>query len=358
MLYSGVFDKKTTELFLLEDEISTELAGSLIWKLAPPKVAPRKPPGPAPYAAYLKGRYFWNRRTRSSIHQAIDYFKEAIAADPEYALAYAGLADAYLLLPAYERIPNTEMMPMARAAAERAIRMDRDLAEPHASLGLLAENYDYDWATAEREFLTALRLNPTYPSARHWYAEYIGTMGRVRESETEFERARSLDPLSAAIPADEAKIFWFNRQYGKAAALARESLALDPTFTLAHLILGASLVDLGNCSGAVAEVGSGIVDNSDTTLTVRTFVNWRCGFHAEAMSTLARLVGEGRAEGTPFMVAAGYAAVGDSDRAQQWLERTVTERGFGLSTLRCNPEFDSIRSGARFRQLLASLRLN
>ena len=302
VLYAGVFDQGIAELFRLEDTISTELAGALILKLAPSKGTGK--PGtrnPVAYAAYLKGRYYWNQRTRESIHRAIDYFHEAIAADPADALAYAGLADAYLLLPGTERIPNAVMMPLARAAAERAIQIDGGLAEAHASLGLLAENYDLDWAAAEREFRTAIRLNPNYPTGRHWYAEYIGTMGRMRESQAEFERARSLDPLSAAIPADEAKIFWFDHQFEKSAALARQSLSLDPHFTLAHLMLGASLADLGDCSGAMAEVRPpGVVDDSDLVLAIQIFVDWRCGFHADALAALARLAGEGRAEGDSF----------------------------------------------------------
>ena len=360
VLYAGVFDQGSATLFRLEDVISTELAGAVILKLAP-SVGASGGPGarnPVAYAAYLKGRYYWNQRTRDSIHRAIDYFHEAIAADPADALAYAGLADAYLLLPGYERIPNAVVMPLARAAAERAVQIDAGLAEVHASLGLLAENHSLDWAAAEREFGTAIRLNPNYSTGRHWYAEYIGTMGRVRESEVEFERARSLDPLSAAIPADEAKIFWFNRQFEKSAALARQSLALDPHFTLAHLMLGASLVDLGDCTGAMAEVRSrGVVDDSDLVLAVQIFVYERCGFHAEALAALARLAGEGREEGAPFMVAAGYAAVGDSDPAQAWLERALADRDFGLLSLRSNPAFDRIRSGVRFREFLTRIRL-
>jgi DNA-binding winged helix-turn-helix (wHTH) protein/TolB-like protein len=355
-LYAGVFDQGIAELFRLEDAISTELAGALILKLAPERQAVRDP---AAYAAYLKGRYYWNQRTRESIHRAIDYFHDAIAADPGDALAYSGLADAYLLLPTYERIPHAVMMPLARAAAERAVQVDGGLAEAHASLGLLAENYDLDWARAEREYRAAVRLNPNYPTGRHWYAEYIGTMGRLAESETEFDRARNLDPLSAAIPADEAKVFWFAHQFEKSAALARQSLTLDPHFTLAHLILGASLVEFGDCSGAVAEAGpAGNLGDSDLVLAVQTFVYARCGSKAEALAVLHRLTGEGRAEGAPFMIAAGYAAVGDGDRAQEWLERTVVEREGGILALRTNlPAFDGIRSGARYQHLLARLHL-
>lgn len=359
ILYAGVFDQEFAELFRLEDVIATELAGVVILKLAPPDGAPARPGtrNPKAYAAYLNGRYYWNQRTGESIHRAIDYFHEAIAADPADALAYAGLADAYLLLPNWERIPSVAMMPLARAAAQRAVQIDPGLAEAHASLGLLAENYDLDWTAAEREFVTAIRLNPNYPTALHWYAEYMGMMGRVRESETEFERARTLDPLSAAIPADEAKIFWFAHQFEKSAALARQSLTLDPRFTLAHLMLGASLADLGNCSSARAEFRPDVVDDSDIVLAIQVTVDERCGFHPEALAVLARLTGKGRAQGTPFMVSAGYAALGDSDHAQEWLDRTVTERGIGLISLRANPVFDPIRSSGRFQQLLARIRL-
>ncbi len=274
------------------------------------------------------------------------------------ALAYAGLADAYLLLPSTERIGNSGMMILARAAAERAIGIDPGLAEPHASLGLLAMNYDADWAAADRELSTAIRLDPDYSTARHWYAEFLGSMGRIGESEVEFERARSLDPLSAAIVADEAKIFWYDHQFGKSASLARQSLSLDPRFTLGHLMLGAALAHLANCPEAMAEVRPPrIPDDSDTALAVGILVAEQCGFHSEALGALARLTEEGRAAGTPFMVAAGYASVGDSNHAEEWLERTVAERGFGLVSLRSNPAFDGMRSDARFQQLLTSIRL-
>lgn len=359
-LYTGVFDQGAGELFRLEDAISTELAGALVLKLVPDNSAPgrRGTHDPAAYAAYLKGRFYWNQRTRESIHRAIDYFHEAIAADPSDALAYAGLADAYLLLGGYERIPVGVMMPLARAAAQRAIQIDGGLAEAHTSLALLAENYDLDWAAAEREYSTAIRLNPNYPTARHWHAEYIGMMGRIRESEAEFEYARSLDPLSAAIPADEAKIFWFDRQFQRSADLARQSLTLDPHFTLGHLMLGAALAGLGDCSGGPAELRPPqVVDDTDLVLTMQIFVNAECGFRSDALATLARLTGEDRPEASPFMVAAGYASVGNNELAQRWLERTLAEHDGGILSLHSNPAFDGMRSEARFRQLLKSIRL-
>jgi DNA-binding winged helix-turn-helix (wHTH) protein/TolB-like protein/Tfp pilus assembly protein PilF len=360
VLYTAVFDQKMAELFRLEDALSTELAGALILRLTPVKSASgmRGTHDPVAYAAYLKGRYYWDLRTRESLHRALDYFHEAVRADPADALAYAGLADVYLLLPSTERIPNAGMMLLARAAAERAVSLDPGLAEPHASLGLLAMNYDLGWAAAEREFRTAIRLNPNYSTARHWYAEYLGSMGRIAESEAEFERARILDPLSAAIPADEAKIFWYDHQFEKAATLSRYSLSLDPGFTNAHLMLGAAQVGLGNCSGAMAELRPpSVVDDSDVVLAVQVFVAERCGFHEAALAGLAHLTGEGRVAGAPFMVAAAYAAVGDGEHAQEWLERTVAEHEFGIVSLRSNPAFDGIRSSPRFQQLLTRILL-
>ncbi len=356
VLFAAVFDQEIAELFRLEDALSTELAGALTLRLSPLKSGKRGTHDPVAYAAYLKGRYYWNRRTRESLHRALDYFHEAVRTDPADALAYSGLGDVYLLLPSTEHIPNAGMMLLARAAAERASSLDPGLAEPHASLGLLAINYDLDWAAAEREFRTAIRLNPNYSTARHWYAEYLGSMGRIAESEAEFERARILDPLSAAIPADEAKIFWYDHQFEKAATLSRYSLSLDPEFTNAHLILGAAQVGLGNCSGAMAELRPpSLVDDSDVVLAVQVFVAERCGFHEVALAGLAHLTGEGRVAGAPFMVAAAYAAVGDGEHAQEWLERTVAEHEFGMVSLRSNPAFDGIRSSTRFQQLLTRI---
>jgi len=357
VIYSDIFDDDISALFRLEDALSTKLASALTLNLAP--IGERRTThNPAAYAAYLKGRTYWNQRTRESIHQSLSLFHEAIRADPGDALAYAGLADAYLLLPAAERTPNGDLMLLAKAAAQRAIQLDPGLAEAHASLGLLALNYDRDWNAAERELVTAIRLDPNYSTARHWYAEYLGSMGRLDESHAEFARARSLDPLSAAIPADEAKIFWYAHQYDKTAAFARQSISLDPHFALGHLMLATGLAALGMCSEAVEEVRPPrVVDDSDTTLVMQVLVEEQCGAHANAMAALRRLTGDGRDTGTPFMVAGAYAALGENDRAQQWLERTVAEHGFGLVSLRSNPEFDRMRSDERFQKLLADIRL-
>jgi hypothetical protein len=157
----------------------------------------------------------------------------------------------------------------------------------------------------------------------------------------------------------EAKIFWFDRQFENSAVFARQSLTLDPTFTVPHLTLGAALVGLGDCAGALAEVSPpGVVDDSGQALAMQILVYQRCGLHAEPQAALDRLTAVGEAEAAPFLVAAGYASMGDNDRAQEWLERTLAERGFGVISLRSNPAFDRMRSTARFQQLLTSIRLN
>ncbi len=239
VLYSEVFDQKTSELFLLEDSLTTELAGALSLKLAPEDRTRqgREKRNPVAYAAWLKGRYYWNQRTSASIHRAIDFFHDAINADPSDALAYAGLADAYLLLPSTERIGNSGMMILARAAAERAIGIDPGLAEPHASLGLLsAMNYDADWAAADLGIEHGDSIDPDFYS--DGAALVCGIPRQYVEESANLEcgiRAR-IAALRSTIRRHRGgmrqRSSAYDHQFGKSASLARQSLSLDPRFTL------------------------------------------------------------------------------------------------------------------------------
>jgi tetratricopeptide (TPR) repeat protein len=171
---------------------------------------------PEAYQAYIKGRYFWNKRNDEGFAKAVEYFNQAIAIDPNSALAYAGLADAYIFLSGSDTLTRTERLSKSRAAAQRALELDGSLAEPHASLGLLAMNYDWDWPTSEREHRRAIELNPNYATAHHWYAEYLAAVGRFDEALTEINRAHELDPLSLILNTDVGKILYFGRNNDQA----------------------------------------------------------------------------------------------------------------------------------------------
>ena len=211
---------------------------------------------PASYEAYdlyLKGRYFWNKRTAQGFQQAVQCFEQAIAKDPKYARAYAGLADTYALMSTYYLAPPNEVMPKARTAALKALQIDDGLAEAHTSLALIAEIYDWDWQTGEKEYRRAIQLNPNYATAHHWYAEFLAFQGRFDEALAESERARHLDPLSVIIAADRGAILYFARQYDRAIEQFRAVLDMEPNFSRAHVIVGA-YVEKGRFADALAHI--------------------------------------------------------------------------------------------------------
>ncbi len=223
-VWSREYDRELAGLLTLQHEVAQEVADEMritLGEKPKPTNAPVAKPAPSPesYAAYdlyLQGRYFWNERTEEGFRRAADYFQQAIDRDPGYAPAYAGLADTDGLMSTLYLGPQNELMPKGRAAALKALELDETLAEAHTSLALIAENYDYDWQTAEKEFNRAIQLNPGYATAHQWYAEYLSWQGRFDEALAESEKARQLDPLSMIIAADHASILYYGKQYERA----------------------------------------------------------------------------------------------------------------------------------------------
>ena len=269
-IWSRQYDRELKSLLALQGEIAQETAdeiqltlgkGHKLW------ATDRKVASPTSYQAYelyLKGRYFWNKRTKDGFQQAADYFQQSIANDPNYARAYAGLADTYALMSSWSFVPQTEAIPKARAAALRALQLDDSLAEAHTSLALIAENYDYDWQTAEKEYRRAIQLDPQYATAHQWYAECLSFQGRFPEALEESERARQLDPLSLIIATDHAVILYFARQYDRAIEQFRAVLAMEPNFARAHMVVY-PYVEKGMFPEALAEAVSGV-----TVMAVRS----------------------------------------------------------------------------------------
>jgi TolB-like protein/DNA-binding winged helix-turn-helix (wHTH) protein/lipoprotein NlpI len=235
------YDRELRGLLTLQGEIAHEIADEIQLTLSDQATAPVRQSAPSPqtyeaYDLYLRGRYFWNKRTIEGFQQAINYFQQATAKDPNYARAYAGLADSYALLGGYSAVPQAELMAEARAAAERALQLDDSSPEAHTALALIVQNYDHDWQTAEREFHRAIDLNPNYATAHHWYAEHLAWRGRFDEALVEIERARQLDPLSLIIAVDYGVILYYSRQYDRALAQFRAVLEMDPNFAHASMI--------------------------------------------------------------------------------------------------------------------------
>jgi TolB-like protein/DNA-binding winged helix-turn-helix (wHTH) protein len=309
---------------------------------------------PAAYDAYLKGRYYWNKRTADGLTQAIAYFKSSIAADSSYAQAYSGLADAYALAGDWKfgLLAPAEAFPQAKAAANEALALDDSLAEAHTSLAFVLDLYYWDWDSAQKEYTLAIGLNPGYANAHHWYAWHLFVVGRNAEALFEMRRAESLDPLSLVNRADVADALCVARLFDDAVLQSRRTLALDPSFGIGHFQLGQALVQEHQYDEAIAEFQkaielSGHLAAFDANLANAYAISGR---KAEALAILKDL--EARSSLNPAVdanVALIYVGLGDTDGAMTWLNKAYDAR-FNPSIL-LRPAFDPLRSSAQFQQL-------
>jgi TolB-like protein/DNA-binding winged helix-turn-helix (wHTH) protein len=352
-LWAETYDRKLADMFQVETDIAQRVATALEATLTGAEkrsLKARPTVSVEAHQAYLKGRIFWDKRTGDGFAKAGAYFQQAIAIDPDYAAAYAGLSDVYQFA-AYDVVSRRELYAKARAAAQKAIALDETLAEPHASLGLLAMNYDWDWATAEREFKQAIELNPNYATAHHWYAEYLTAVGRPDESVAEIKRARELDPLSLIINTDMGKLLYFSRRYNDAMEQLRETLRMDPDFSDAHVWLGAAFATTGLYEEAIAE-SKKIRDNT-WALGWLGYVYGTSGQPDEARKVLTELKRlEIERPLDPHVLLSVYLGLGDKDQAFACLEKEYETRSVGLTSLKVNPWYDSLRSDPRFADLL------
>ena len=232
------------DIFSLQAEVAQKIAEDIRVTLRPPdraRLARRHTPDPDAYLAYSKGRFFWNRRTEVDLKRAIGYFQQAIQKDPNYALAYDGLADCLLPLGWYAYMAPSETFPYAKVAVTKALTLDDSLAEAHTSLAFVTLYYDRHWANAEREFRRAIELNPNYANGHHWYGEFLSLIGRHEEAIAESERARELDPLSNIINTWVGSRYFYAREYDKAIEQYRNAMEMDPGFVPVHLVLGEAL---------------------------------------------------------------------------------------------------------------------
>jgi TolB-like protein len=363
-LWSRTYDRELSHLLALQGEIAREIADEIEFTLGdhtssePVRGSSSSPAtsSPATYEAYdlyLRGQYFWNKRTVEGFRQAIAYFQQAIAKDPHYAGAFAGLADSYALLGGYSLAPQLDFMQKARAAALRALELDEKLPEAHTALALIVQNYDWDWQTAEKEYRRAIELNPNYVTAHHWYAEHLAYRGRFDEAFAESERARQLDPLSLIIAADNGAILYYSRQYDRAIEKWNAVLAMDPAFSRAHLVRNA-YVEKGRIADALADVENyHPVDDTPWRWSSLAYIYGRSGQRAQALRALRKLEQINRRQ--PMDSAAifwAHIGTGDKDQVFVWLEKAYTEHSNSLITLKVEPGYDSLRSDPRFQDLM------
>jgi tetratricopeptide (TPR) repeat protein len=307
------------------------------------------------YEAYLKGRYFWNKRTADGLNKAKRYFDEAVAKAPDYAQAYSGLADTYALLGdwQYGVMTSRDALPAAKAAAIKALELDDTLGEAHTSLGFVLSGFDWDWAPAEREFRRAIELNPGYATAHHWYAWHLSLMGRHDEAIAEMRKARSLDPLSRIINVDVAEILLIAHFYDESAQQSRKTIEMDPDFALAHNQLAEAYLHKQMLADAIAEFQRAVLLSESSAICTANLARAYAssGRRADAERLLTGLQKRSNpAYSNAAEIAMVYAALGEKGQAMTWLSRGYDER-FNPGVL-LRPGFDSLRADPTFQDLV------
>ncbi|HET8783732.1 MAG TPA: protein kinase, partial [Pyrinomonadaceae bacterium] len=352
---------KPSDILDIETQISCEVSEKLLLRLSSEErkqLARRPTENVEAYHAYLKGRYCWNKRTDEDCKKAIEYFKEAIEADPTYALAYVGLADSYLVLGSFgiATVAPKDAFPIAREALLRALEIDDTLAEAHASLAYTHGLYDWNWTAAEREFKRALDLKPSYATAHHWYGFiYLASMGWLDEAVAEAKRGQELDPLALPVSSNIGLLLYLARRYDEALQQFRKNLEMDRTFIYTHWEMALTYEQCGRYDDAIAAFKKAI-DLSGTSvlprpLLARTYA--LAGRKKEAVALLEELTElSTQTYVSPYRIAAIYSALGDKDHAFKWLDHAYEGRDGWLIWLAVDPVVDSLRSDKRFIDLL------
>lgn len=350
------YEEDVRDILALQGDVAREIAGEIRLKLtARSQKRFAHPVVPKAHELYLKGRYFWNKRTEDGFRRAAEYFQQAIAHDPAYALPYAGLADTYVLLGYYSIVSPREAYPEAERAALRAIEMDETLGEAHSSLAGVFMDYRWTWPEVEREYRRALELNPGYAIAHQWYGNYLSAMGRSKEAIQETLRARELDPLSLIININVAWAYHLARQHDKALDEARNTLEMDPDFYWTHLLLGRAFEAKGMHKEAIAafEKAGTFSRGNSMVLSELGHAYAAAGRRNDAQKILRQLSEVRAGEyGSPYDIALIYVGLGQNDVALRWLDKSFQERARALGFAKVEPRLDPLRSDPRFADLL------
>jgi len=361
-LWANAYERDVKDVLTLQATLARDIASEIQLKLTSQQqahLAAARPVDPEAHELYLKGRYFWNKRDEEGLSKAVEYFQQAIAKDPNYAAAYAGLADAYSLGGGH-LTSDADVMAKAKAAADKALELDHDLAEAEASLGLIAPFLDWNWAAAQQHFERAIALNPNYATAHHWYAEaYLIPMGEVDEAIAEARKAQELDPLSPVIATDLGKELYFARRYDEAVLEFRRALELDPDFVSAHNWLSDTFLEKGMYPEAIAEL-EGTKPYKEERVYIRqtAYLYARMGRRTEAEQALKKSLqlskGKHVSSGAVALV---YAMLGQKDKSFFWLEKACAEKSSFMTSLKVWPAFDDMRADPRFTGLLRNVGL-
>jgi serine/threonine-protein kinase len=358
-LWAENFDRTMKSILALQSDVAQAIAREIRVVVTPDeqkRMASSRSVNPEAHEAYLKGRFYWNKRRGEDLKTAIGYFDQAIEKDPSYATAYAGLASTYVLLPEYAGLPPKEIMPKAEAAATKALELDSTLAEAHAVLGLIRYEFDWDWAGAESEFKRAIELDPNYPTAHHWYSSLLSRFGRFDEALSESKRALELDPLSLVINENVGAILSSTGQFDKAIDQLKRALELDPNFSATHLDLGTTYARQGKYDEAIAEFRKvrELVGGGPFGLANLGYCYARVGKKSAAVKILNELFEFSKhGYSVSAEIASIYYGLGDKEKGFEWAEKAYQEREVRLVFLAAVAVSDStLRSDQRLMALL------
>jgi serine/threonine-protein kinase len=368
-LWGAEYNNSMSDIFTVQEEISRKIFEKLRVKLTgedEERLAKRYTNDTEAYQLYLKGRYFWNKRGEASLRNGIKYFKQAEEKDPNYALAYSGLADSYALLCDVGAVAPNEAMPLAKQAAERALEIDPNLAEGYTSRAFVKLAYDWDWRGAEADFRRALELNPKYATAHQWYASYLTQMGKYDLARREIEQAQALDPLSPIISANSGLYLYYAHKHDEAIEQYRKTLEINSEFGVAHYYLGLAYLQKKEYDTAIAEfksvmksageaaTGKEELDGDDLEAAAAlAYAYASAGKRAEAQSLLDKMIElQKRRYVSPLYLATVYTGLGAKDQAIEQLNKAYENRHPGLVLIRVEPLFDTLRDDQRFQELL------
>lgn len=362
-LWAETYESELGDILTLQSHVASAIVNEIRIKLTPEeqqRLAAPRPVNSEAYEDYLKGRYYWNKRSEEALTKAIGYFRRATEKDSRYALGYAGLADCYSIIGSaiVGTVSAKEVAPAAKAAAQKALELDNTLAEAQTSLATVRFNYDWDWEGAASGFQRAIELNPNYATAHQRYSLYLMAMGRTRESVGEINRARNLDPLSISMNFSLGWRFYMARQYDLAIEQLRNTIDMDPNFALPHLVLGQAYEQKGSYDHAVAELQKATILSHESAPMIAALGHAYAsmGRRTEAQHLLSQLLTESNKEYvSPFYIAVVYAGLGDNEKAMDWLKKAYQDRSNGVVFLKVDPQFDSVRSNPRFQSLLHAL---
>ncbi len=360
-MWGQQYNRGSRDILDVQSEISKEISDQLRFKLTgeqQQKVTRQFTENTEAYHLFLKGRYFLNKRSEEGFRRAIEQFELAIRKDPNYALAYAGLADCYTLMPAWALLTPSVGHSKARVAAQKAIEMDASLAEAYAALAHTQHNYDWDWPAAETNYKRAIALNPNYAIAQHWYASFLSELGRRDEAIPMKRRALDLDPLSMIINADLGFLLYQSRRYDEAIVQLKKTLELDPNFPITYQYLGFVYEQKSNEDAIIAfRKAYTLMPDSPELKAQLAHALALSGNRREALQLLEEVRGSSQQEYvSPFDVAMIHLGLGEKEKAIDWLEKALAEHSYQMSSIKVEPRLDSLRSEPRFEKIMEAMK--